>query len=482
MADGFIVRRGGKVSEQALAPTITEVSVTQTSITFTIKNEDTEKAIIRYRIDDIDAEGEVIELAGGATSAEIEITGLDDDTTYTVFATANVTGKVKSNVTQLAITTDEVFEYAVQWNQSTDTVTRLADAVGLSRSDFDTLSPWKDMRRCMVNDDKTINYYIDPADPTKIGEVVNTATYTTGGTAVYTGADGQVMVEIPKFFYKTDEPSSNVYQWYISSVAKTGYSVHPAFVTDGQTREKVYMSAFEASSATESGTLQSISGVQPRAFRTINQFRTQAQARGTGWQMQTYRLTQAIQVLYLIEYADFDSQTTIGKGYVEAASGTGNESLNTGATISLGNTSGSPSGGTDGLKFISYRGIENFWGNIFTYVDGFNIEGNNKAYIANDSFESNKFTSPYVLEGTMSSSDGFVTNILFPEFLATAVGGSSTSHLHDEYVQNTGNRVALFGGSFNQNVGRSGCFHYFLFDDINAVWSPRSSGSRISIL
>jgi hypothetical protein len=108
MADGFIVRRGGKATEQALAPTITEVSVTQTSITFTIKNEDTEKAIIRYRIDDINAEGEIIELAGGATSSNITASGLDIGTEYIVFATANVTGKVKSNVTQLAIETESV--------------------------------------------------------------------------------------------------------------------------------------------------------------------------------------------------------------------------------------------------------------------------------------------------------------------------------------------------------------------------------------
>jgi hypothetical protein len=69
-----------------------------------------------------------------------------------------------------------------------------------------------------------------------------------------------------------------------------------------------------------------------------------------------------------------------------------------------------------------------------TWVDGLNIEGNNKAYIANDSFASDTFTSPYILEGTLSSTNGFVTNILFPEFLATAVGGASTSHLHDELL------------------------------------------------
>jgi hypothetical protein len=107
MADGFIVRRGGKVTEQALAPTITETETTTSSFKFTLKNEDTSTAIIRYRIDDINDEGEIIELAGGATSSAIEITGLDAETEYIVFATANVTGKVKSNVTQLAIETDE---------------------------------------------------------------------------------------------------------------------------------------------------------------------------------------------------------------------------------------------------------------------------------------------------------------------------------------------------------------------------------------
>jgi hypothetical protein len=485
MADGFIVRRGGKVSEQALAPTITEVSVTTDSITFTITNEDTETAIIRYRIDDIDDEGEIIELAGGATSSNITESGLDDDETYTVFATANVTGKIKSEVASLNITTDEVIpEYGVQWTQSTDTVIRLDDADGLSQSDFNTIEPWASMRRCMVNDDLSINYYIDPDDPDDIGEVVNTGSYTTGDPADYTGGDGQVMVEIPKFFYKTAEPTSGVYQWYISMEQKSGYSVHPAFITDGVTRDKIYMSAFEGSQAGNpatggTGTLQSISGAKPSSERTFAQFRTQAQARGTGWQMQTYRATQAIQALYLVEYADFDTQTTIGRGVVDKASGSGNESINTGATISLGNASGSASGGTDGLRSISYRGIENFWGNINTFVDGLNIEGDYEAYIANESFASDTFTSPYVLEGTLSDTNGFVTNILFPEFLATAVGGSSTSHLHDEHFRNTGNRIALFGGFWSLESSAGG-FHWRL--NIASSSFNRTYGARIQIL
>jgi len=490
MGEAFIVRKGGVVSEQAATPTITEISVTTSSITFTLKNNDTDKAIIRYRLDDIDAVGEIVELAADTTSSNITITGLEvGGTEYTVFATANVSGKVKSETASLAIET-ELPELAIQWNQSTDTVTRLADAVGLSRSNFDTLSPWKDMRRCMVNDDRSINYYIDPADPTKIGEVVNTATYTTGNTADYTGSHGQVMVEIPKFFYKTNSPSSNVYQWYISMEQKAGYSVHPAFVTGANTRDKIYMSAFEASAATSTGTLRSISGTQPLASRTLPQMRTQAQARGTGWQLQTYQATQALQVLYLIEYADFDTQTTIGRGVVDMIFVSGNDSQNTGRTISLGNASGkievtsldrgSFASGFSKIEHISYRGIENWYGNLRKWVDGLNIEGNYKAYIANDSFASDTFTSPYTLVGTLlSTNNTFVTDILFPDFLPTAGGGASTSHLHDTYQVSTGNRVADCGGYWDRGT-LAGAF----FWGVDATSSTNSVviGSRIQIL
>jgi hypothetical protein len=120
MADGFIVRKGGAVTEQALAPTITEVSVTDSSITFTIKNEDTETATIVYRLDDLTAEGESISLAGGATSSNITESGLDPDETYTVFATANVTGKVKSNVTEKEIETDPAPVYTAATGGTTE--------------------------------------------------------------------------------------------------------------------------------------------------------------------------------------------------------------------------------------------------------------------------------------------------------------------------------------------------------------------------
>jgi hypothetical protein len=111
MADGFIVRKGGAVTEQALAPTITEVSTTATSITFTITNNDSSTAVILYELDDATPDENSIELAAAATSSNITITGLTEDVEYDVYATANVTGKVKSNVTLLAITAVEPIVY-----------------------------------------------------------------------------------------------------------------------------------------------------------------------------------------------------------------------------------------------------------------------------------------------------------------------------------------------------------------------------------
>jgi hypothetical protein len=474
-----------EILKATLTPTINFIEKTFNSITVTFTNNSGSEATISYGLTSPPNEDTIL-LDSEATSDNITFSGLDDDTTFTIFVSANGTPEnlVESNIVSIQVTTDEFVppEYGVQWNQPTDTVTRLGDAIGLSAgANFTALDDdgvWK-LRRCMVNDDKSINYYIDPDDPDDIGEVVNTGSYTTGDPADYTGSHGQVMVEIPKFYWKTVEPSSNVYQWWVSPIeADSSYEVHPAFITGGQTRDFIYMSAFEGTAATSTGTLRSISGVQPLAFRTLPQFRTQAQARGTGWQIQTYFAIHALQVLYLVEYADFDSQSTIGRGYVDAASGfPNNVSITTGRTIFLGNESGRESG-TDGLTAISYRGVENFWGNITKSVDGLNIEGPHKAYTANESFASDTFTSPYTLQGTLASADGFVTNILFPEFLPTAVGGSNTSHLHDDYFQSAGDLSVAFGGQWNNGSSAGG----FLWSLTGTSLSGRFGGSRLQIL
>ena len=60
------------------------------------------------------------------------------------------------------------------------------------------------MKRCLLLDDGTVNYYLDPN---------NSLLKEDGTPAVLDGTDGQVMVESPRFYYLgiPDGSSTGVY-------------------------------------------------------------------------------------------------------------------------------------------------------------------------------------------------------------------------------------------------------------------------------
>lgn len=311
------------------------------------------------------------------------------------------------------------------------------------------MMPWAGMRRCLLLDNGTVNYYLHPDDSTKKED---------GTAANLTGADGQVMVEIPKFWYKT-EVFEDGYRWYVSDQPADGFKVHPAFVRNGVEKDRIYLGAFEAYN--NGGKLESLPNKTPTVSQTISTFRALAQARGTGWEQQDFLTTCAVQLLYLVEYGSFDTQTMIGQGIVNDTA-----AHPTGETLKLGNHSGEDTNKDVGKRAVSYRGIENFWGNIWTFVDGINIR-DNIPYIADHGFQSDLFSTPYRSAGvTLWNEDGYpgdiaVSDALDYAFLASTGGGSETSKLHDYYSQSSGGRVARCSGYWS-NGGRAGGFYWVL--------------------
>lgn len=370
--------------------------------------------------------------------------------------------------------------YGLYWDQSTDSYTRLESASNLTQSDFDNIYPWKGMRRCNVNDSVEVTAY-----------------YGESGYAV-DGSNGQVMVEIPAFYYKVSK-TLNGYTWMISPNAKDGFKRHPAFVRDGADVPFVYIGAYEAciydtsagayllndEQVADFGTdlLSSISGAKPCSgltqSLTIVNSRSLANNRGLRWHQQDFLTTSAIQMLYLVEYADFDSQTTIGRGVVDKASGTGNESEITGATDSFGNSSGMA--GTDGLSSITYRGVENFWGNIYQWVDGININDRNP-WIADNGFASDTYTGTYTNTGFfLPSVNGYVKDLKLDStfdylFLPSDSSGSSGGYVHDYYYQFTGSRVARFGGDWSSSSFTGAFFWLLLYSSADR---NRNVGARL---
>lgn len=366
-------------------------------------------------------------------------------------------------------------------------VERVGDDV--IQSDFDTISPWQDMRRCNLADDLTVNaYYGDPS-------------------FAYDGSNGQVMVEIPQFYWKAYRLSDTEIIYLVSDIQRDGFELYPAFKSDNGTYENLYIGAFEAtlydnSAGTYVGdgvtydytndVMASVAGYQPISGNSANlditQARQLAENRGTGWGLQYYTAREAINLLFYIEYADYNSQSSLSQGITNLDSGTGNHSQNTGHTTGLGNSSGevsiTPENGAIGAAAtypFSYRGIENYWGNIWEFVDGINIQ-DNVPYISNNDFQSDLFSAPYETLGrTLPSSNGYgsgqVLNInIGLSTLPTELSGSSSSYYSDYYYQNIGNRIARVGASwlYGSSSGLA-CWNL----NIGSAYSSRNFSSRL---
>jgi len=344
----------------------------------------------------------------------------------------------------------------VEWNQGTDTWRRIRDngseitdtPVGASLAFFDYHPVWGNIRRCTLADAGTVNHYGSNAR---------------GDGLTLDGTDGQVMVEIPKFWVKAANPSANVYQRWISPVAKSGFEVHPFFRQrgGGAGRDHAYFGAYEAFD--NAGTLESKTGVAPKASITIGAFRTAAEARGsTRWGITSIWALSAIQTLLYIEYAGADSQSLIGRGNVDASS-----KYNTGADSTDTNigTNGTGTGtGANGKTPIAYRGIENLWGNIYVFVDGYNCLADNSAYrlINRDGIGTFQNALAATCEDSTAAptqADSYIKNIEYEDLLKYLLlsdgtaGGTADDHLHDYlYAHDAGElSILLSGGDWTRS-------------------------------
>jgi hypothetical protein len=92
------------------------------------------------------------------------------------------------------------------------------------------------MKGCLLLDGGSVNYYLNPTDWTQKED---------GSTSNLTGADGMVMVEIPRFYVRNSS-AGNLWKPEISATPLAGYVVHPAFIKDGVEVPFRYISAYDA--------------------------------------------------------------------------------------------------------------------------------------------------------------------------------------------------------------------------------------------
>lgn len=408
----------------------------------------------------------------------------------------------------------------VQINYSDGTNTRLAGAIGLTPGvSFDKFKMFGGRKRCNVADDGTIlAYYGD--DNYKED-----------------GSNGQVMVYQPKFYYLvvpiTYEPIDNevggyhlkVANYYVSDTLRPGFKVHPAFINDdGLEVDYTLIGAYEASIYDTSANaylkqdeqvadfdkdlLCSISNVKPCSGLTQNltsaNVEKLAKNRGEGWHSTSIKDVSMEQLLMIIELGTMNTQAGIGKGVTSITDNASyNCAVQTGSTSSLGNSTGRATKsigykGEDRTEYtgesqtsISFRGVENFWGNIWKFIEGLRFWGNGhmlggQPYVCKDfNYTENKHSDNYEGVGfTLQNSTGYIKAMGYSHnydwlFIPSKVGGDNSKPVGDySYITQNLNdyRVALLGGSCNYGPAAGG----FSWSCTNGVrYCYRISGGRL---
>ena len=233
-------------------------------------------------------------------------------------------------------------------------------------------------------------------------------------------------------------------------------------------------------------------GVQVAEALDFSDVRDAGAAHGEGWgQMGLWSLS-AVKLLFIIEYGNMDSQTEVGRGVVDLASGAGYAGLETAAAGVDGNldTAGTGVGtGSDGDVPATYRFMENLWGNTWCFIDGYNAVDAEYRLIERSglgTFEDGLATYEASSMAPLADDDGYISDIEWDRvmkylFIASATSGSSSTYIPDyQYSHDTGEtNILLAGGSwsFDSNAGLGG-----LNSNDVASFSFRALGARAEYL
>lgn len=228
---------------------------------------------------------------------------------YNGLTTFSVSGEDVGNVKiyypkKIKVNKDGV--YGVRWSltELNEKCERLEASVGLEASaiegnlpaanDFDYIYPWSEIKLCNIDSNEKITYQ---------GEK----------EFALDGSNGNVFVEIPKWYVKRYQDETHEYL-YISKTQRDGFEIEPAFKEGEQVLDKIYIAAYDGF-VTNEKKLVSWSGKYPTTNLSLATYRDFARNNGSiRYGVLDIRCIFALQHLYLVEYANKNSSKTIGMG------------------------------------------------------------------------------------------------------------------------------------------------------------------------
>lgn len=284
------------------------------------------------------------------------------------------------------------------------------------------------------------------------------------GMQIVEDAEAGTMVSIPKFWYKltpNGSTDSAGFKIQIADNAVDGFNVSPAHMDRGDgkgERDVIYIGRYHAANAS---TKKSVTGQKPWVNITRSTARTQLHALGsTIWQAD-WAMRFTIWLLYIVEFADWNSQEKIGYGGSQTGSSEGT-AFNMGYTDSMPyHTGTTASSRTAPYSGTQYRNIEGLWDNVYDWIDGCYNNSSGLNLILNPSKFSDSGNGISV--GTPSSGYPSIFSIkdvngTFPLFIPSAVGGSDSTYSCDGWIFDVGYPCINAGGYYSHG---DGLFYYY---------------------
>lgn len=299
--------------------------------------------------------------------------------------------------------------------------------------------------------------------------------YPWSGMVRVTDAVAGELVAIPKFWYKWTK-SGNSLKLQIADKETDGFHVSPAHADRGDgkgERDIVYIGRYHCNT----NNYKSQSGVKPKANITRSTARTSIHNLGSNIWQSDIRMRMTIWMLYLVEFADWNSQKTIGKGC-----GNNSATENMGYTDSMPYHTGTTLASRDSYGLgTQYRYIEGLWDNVYDWGDGCYYNSNGLNIINTPSSFSDN--SGGIAVGVPSSgwpSAFTVATVAGLEWVIypTASGGSETTYSADYWYFGASSPCLSFGGSY----GQGGYYGLFYVNCTSASNSSAFIGCRLQKL
>ena len=241
--------------------------------------------------------------------------------------------------------------------------------------------------------------------------------YADGTSAVLTGAEGDVFMKLPKFYYIAREKATDI--WEIGFYYGDSAPTQAWKEWDGNDLIGVYQAYLL------NNKIYSRSGVEPTGNKPQSEFKSYATSRGKGFSLRKWKHHCIIAFLFYAKYGNTNIQSIIGDGT--------SSDKNTGLTNALGmEDTLAATGGNDGS--INIWGLENWYHNKSEFFDNITYKSSKIYSIVEDDGTSREIVG--------ASGNAYVSKLVIGDHLdviPSATAGSGTSGFCDQiYVLDAG--------------------------------------------